>query len=117
VRGPAVIVALAFASGGCGRLHFDPRDDAAAPDAFVVPRSLDDRSVAGGSRYTCALVGGTPWCWGVNNHGQLGRGTIGGSNNVPMPIQGVTDAVSIRATCMTCRTVGNTRACSTPTRR
>ncbi|MFC1482168.1 RCC1 domain-containing protein [Myxococcota bacterium] len=33
-------------------------------------------SVAAGSMYSCSVpVNGTTWCWGANNHGQLGDGT------------------------------------------
>ena len=34
-------------------------------------------SIVGGSAHLCALAdSGRAWCWGVNDHGQLGIGTL-----------------------------------------
>jgi hypothetical protein len=50
-------------------------------------RALSAVSIAAGDRYTCALdAAGQAWCWGSNNAGQLGVGTVGGTRQVPAPM-------------------------------
>lgn len=45
------------------------------------------RSVGGGSAHTCALIkGGAVKCWGINNSGQLGDGTVS-SHYTPKPVK------------------------------
>lgn len=40
-----------------------------------------------GLRITCGVAtDGVTYCWGNNQQGQLGTGTIGGSSNVPVPV-------------------------------
>ncbi len=47
--------------------------------------------VSAGSAHTCALaVGGIPYCWGSNEQGQLGNGSLQGS---PFPIPGPTGMI------------------------
>ncbi len=44
-------------------------------------------SVAAGSRHSCALLGdGTVWCWGLNDRGQLGTGSVP-SSLVPLQVR------------------------------
>lgn len=48
-------------------------------------------AVAVGAHHTCAVVGTAErWCWGHNNHAQLGNDTIKGSTSVPVPVIGST---------------------------
>lgn len=51
----------------------------------------------------CALsVNQAVWCWGMNDAGQLGRGTIGGASEAPQPVEGlqaIAVAVTERAAC------------------
>ncbi len=54
-----------------------------------VGTDVDWSSVVGGTAFSCALhdeaVGGPGvWCFGENNHGQLGRGAPGADSGVPM---------------------------------
>ena len=39
-----------------------------------------------GGTFSCAIAGGTPYCWGDNSSGQLGNGTTT-SSAVPSPVQ------------------------------
>ncbi len=54
-------------------------------------------AVAAGDAVSCALVqGGSVWCWGSNNYGQLGNEGDAGSAE-PVNVHGLTDAVEIDA--------------------
>jgi hypothetical protein len=45
--------------------------------------------VRGTVSYQCAILSDqTLWCWGINDHGQLGRGAVGGTEVVPAPASG-----------------------------
>jgi alpha-tubulin suppressor-like RCC1 family protein len=59
-------------------------------------------AVAAGWGHSCALISdGTIWCWGWNQHGQLGNGdkSVDGTTNVvsevPVQVEGVTQAVAV----------------------
>jgi alpha-tubulin suppressor-like RCC1 family protein len=65
VRAGALLLVAA-----CGRIGFEPGDGAMA------------RTIAAGSGFACALHGGTVYCWGRNNFGQLG---IDSSPSRPQP--------------------------------
>jgi alpha-tubulin suppressor-like RCC1 family protein len=54
-------------------------------------------SIAAGLAHTCAVrVDGTVWCWGLNDSGQLGNGSLVKSA-VPTQVKGLTGAVSVVA--------------------
>jgi alpha-tubulin suppressor-like RCC1 family protein len=36
--------------------------------------------VSGGGKHACGMAANTPYCWGQNNAGQLGRGNLINSN-------------------------------------
>jgi alpha-tubulin suppressor-like RCC1 family protein len=63
--------------GGQLGLELDPE---AFPPALPtrVPNLADIKAVDAGEQTTCALVGEewVPYCWGVNNYGQVGRGGL-----------------------------------------
>ncbi len=51
--------------------------------------------VVAGTYHSCALkVDGTVWCWGRNNYGQIGVGTLGGYYTTPQQVP-VSDAVQL----------------------
>ncbi|MEO8194181.1 MAG: Ig-like domain-containing protein [Gemmatimonadales bacterium] len=46
-------------------------------------------SISAGFRHTCALTsGGTAFCWGSNDFGQLGAGVVGGLADTPVQVAG-----------------------------
>lgn len=54
--------------------------------------------LAAGDDFTCMKVrDGTVRCWGLNNHGQIGAGSIGGVVAPPQAVTGVHDTVAIDA--------------------
>lgn len=54
----------------------------------LVPASVRFSSLAVGERVVCALTeGGAAWCWGPNQHGELGDGTLLPSLS-PVPVIG-----------------------------
>lgn len=56
-------------------------DEASA--SFDVPETFHAERVYAGNAHTCALTAdSTAWCWGANDHGQLGDGT---TQNRPLP--------------------------------
>jgi alpha-tubulin suppressor-like RCC1 family protein len=62
------------------------------PSPIQVGTDTDWQSVETGGDYTCGIrAGGTLWCWGTNEYGQLGNGTSSGSTPNPSPIQVGTD--------------------------
>lgn len=89
-----------WGKGGAGQLGNGATSDAAA----AVP-VVDDHgkpigpviAVAAGAAHSCALRSDhTVVCWGANDAGQLGRGTITASEPVPAPV-GLTSIVAIAA--------------------
>jgi alpha-tubulin suppressor-like RCC1 family protein len=62
-------------------------------DATVTPRLIPHAvpgltgiaSLSSGSAHSCALAtgGATVWCWGLNDHGQLGNGGSGNGGRLP----------------------------------
>jgi hypothetical protein len=81
----ARLLAVALVVGACGRISFDPRDDAGAGDV-VGADTLDScaiRQLAVGERHVCALRGdGAIYCAGDNAEGQLGTGILSAAQPV-----------------------------------
>lgn len=65
--------------------------DRATPVSVVgLPRPV--RAIAAGGIHVCAILDdGSVWCWGGNNRGQLGDGTITG-RSTPAAVRALTDA-------------------------
>ncbi|KJY53932.1 RCC1 repeat domain protein, partial [Bifidobacterium coryneforme] len=58
----------------------------AAPAMAAMPDGVGFTAVAAGASHAIALDrDGTVWTWGGNDHGQLGRGTTGGTSPRPAP--------------------------------
>lgn len=58
----------------------------------------DARQVVTGSAHSCALLlSGEVHCWGLDEDGQLGRGSIGGTNEPPAAVLGLDDAIEVAA--------------------
>lgn len=49
--------------------------------------------IAGGTAHTCAVWAGAAWCWGANNGGQLGDGSLADSS-IPTQVHGLSSRVS-----------------------
>jgi alpha-tubulin suppressor-like RCC1 family protein len=63
----------------------------------IVPVALHAAAITSGEKHTCALtnLGGVN-CWGNNEHGQLGDGSMVNSN-VPVEVRGLKDVTAIAA--------------------
>lgn len=77
-----------------------------SPVPVRVPGLNDVRTLAVESGHSCALIGdGGVRCWGWNGKGDLGDGTTKDAD-VPVEVQGITDAVAISVSCAVLRDGG-----------
>lgn len=82
---------------------FGQRGDADTAHAAETASPVDESSSSGtwtavacGAYHTCAIRGGAAYCWGQNDHGQLGR--TGGLRDRPAaPLAGLTQPVAVVA--------------------
>lgn len=95
-------VATASASGsvegvGKGSTTLHAESEGVTGSAAIRVQSLDFATVTSGMGHTCALaVDGTAWCWGNNDHGQLGTGDKSPISR-PAPVAGGLTFSSIAA--------------------
>ena len=77
-----------WGAGNVGQLGDNYSSHRAAPVAVVTPITRWS-SVASGENHSCGIVGnGAVYCWGYNNFGQLGDGTLV-SRAVPVAVVGL----------------------------
>lgn len=67
------------------------------------------QAVDTGGRHTCAIASdGTLWCWGANEAGQLGVGTVSDSERMPQQVPGLSDVRNVSlGDNFTCAVVGS----------
>lgn len=78
--------------------------------------SLSPYSSFNSSPFSCAIAGGLVYCWGSNDQGRLGRGTLGGISPWPEPVGGTPGTTAYygnptRGTLAGMLTVGDGHAC------
>ncbi len=82
-----------------------PADPEAAPPPFTVDGVMGARQLGVGAAHACALLAdATVTCWGANDIGQLGDGTLE-SREGPVPVAGLAGVATLA--------VGDTHACAT----
>ncbi len=75
--------------------------------AIFVAATDDPGLIAAGGRHTCAVPGGRPFCWGADDHGQLGDGRQEGRGDAQLVSGGLSLAQITAGTAHSC---GVTRA-------
>ena len=79
---------LCWGENDSGQLGFGFSTDVGQPGQVAVPASTGWTLIALGARSTCAThTGHALWCWGWNNHGQLGLGSTA-NQNLPQQVTG-----------------------------
>lgn len=84
-------------SGQLGISNTAPNNTAPTP-VLGGGGSVTARDIAAGRNHTCAVrANGTVACWGSNDSGQIGDGTIGGTRLSPVTVPGLTNVVALAA--------------------
>ena len=69
-----------------------------APPTVTATVTLAQRetvAVTGGATSCAVGHGGVPYCWGFNNYGQVGDGTVSNWVNTPVPVKGLSNITHI----------------------
>lgn len=78
-----------------GQVGRDPALGTGVRQVYKIPSTSGFSYVRAGLDYSCALKSdGTVWCWGANEHGQLGTGNTT-SSYIPQQVTGLTNAVEL----------------------
>lgn len=67
---------------------------AACGAAQADPSVWEVSSISAGLLHSCAVNDGGAWCWGSNEHGQLGDGSILTTRSRPVVVSGLSDGVA-----------------------
>jgi alpha-tubulin suppressor-like RCC1 family protein len=90
-----------------GQLGDGTRTDSPSPVQVLGLANIQQLAVAPGQDFSCAVDGeSVPWCWGANDAGQLGRGTVS-----PMGVPGDPARVLVGAWRIVKLRAGARRAC------
>lgn len=98
-----------WGSAWAGQLGVGPGDGGPPPDEYsptVIVGIPGATAIATDDRTTCAIAGGSVWCWGANDDGQVGDGTTT-TRYTPVKLASLSNATSI--------TVGDLHTCAVST--
>jgi alpha-tubulin suppressor-like RCC1 family protein len=85
------LLALAAAASltGCGDDPAAPVQPASEPALASAAPAPHFTQLSGGGSFTCGITGaGRAYCWGYNNEGEVGDGSVGGVLVTPTPVAG-----------------------------
>ncbi len=91
----AMVLCCGVGDLGDGTQHLtgDPRNSLAP---VALPPAVRASQVAIGLAHACAVLADTTaWCWGWNNHGQVGDGSIGGDRLTPTAVVGLSGVAEL----------------------
>ena len=73
---------------GFGQLGDSTLTTGGSDTAVVVRGGIHARRIAAGASHSCANTGTFAFCWGRNNHGQLGNTSLGVNSDKPVTVSG-----------------------------
>jgi alpha-tubulin suppressor-like RCC1 family protein len=93
-------VVFCWGSNGSGQIG----QTANAPTSSNLPVQVSEfgpslaiaNAISAGGDHSCALTGDDKvWCWGKNTYGQLGRGSSGVADHIPVAVSGINTAIAV----------------------